>query len=205
MSASEDWRQWPEGRKRAFLERLRVRAAAWEGLARAAQRPPLGDWYLWALVGGRGSGKTRAAVEWLAEELASDGPGDESAIVAPTFADARDTCVEGPSGLLGALERRGIAVAAWNRSLGELRLRSGAVVRIDGADDGALRLQGHNFRRALCDELGLWRPGSGERAWEESLLPAVRLGEPQVVVATTPKPTPLMRGCSKTPWPTSPG
>ena len=193
MSATDDWRQWPEGRKRAFLERLRLRAAAWEGVARAAQRPPPGDWYIWALVGGRGSGKTRAGVEWLASEVATDGSGDESAIVAPTFADARDTCVEGPSGVLAALERRGVAVSTWNRSLGELRLRSGAVVRIDGADDGGLRLQGHNFRRALCDELGLWREGAGERAWEESLLPAVRLGEPRIVVATTPKPTPLMR------------
>jgi predicted phage terminase large subunit-like protein len=162
-------------------------------MARAAQRPPEGEWYLWALVGGRGSGKTRAGVEWLAEELRGDRRGDESAVLAPTFGDARDTCVEGLSGLLGALERRGVAVAAWNRSIGELRLASGAVVRIDGADDGALRLQGHNFRRALCDELGLWRQGTGERAWDESLLPAVRLGEPQIVVTTTPKPTPLMR------------
>ncbi|HEV2773892.1 MAG TPA: terminase family protein [Thermoleophilaceae bacterium] len=169
MSATEDWRSWPEDRKRALAERLRVRATRWDGVARAAQRPPSGDWYLWELVGGRGSGKTRAGTEWLASEIATDGSSDESAVVAPTFSDARDTCVEGPSGLLAALERRGIAVGAWNRSLGELRLRSGAVVRIDGADDGGLRLQGHNFRRAFCDELGLWRPGTGERAWEESL------------------------------------
>ena len=188
-----DWRDWPEERKRAFLARLRVRAARWEGLARPAQRLPTGDWYIWALIGGRGSGKTRAGTEWLADEIAADDPGDESAIVAPTFGDARDTCIEGDSGLLKALERRGVAVAVWNRSLGELRLASGAVVRIDGADDGGLRLQGHNFRRAFCDELGLWRAGAGERAWEESLLPAVRLGDPKIVVATTPKPTPLMR------------
>jgi phage terminase large subunit-like protein len=96
-------------------------------------------------------------------------------VLAPTFGDARDTCIEGPSGLIDALERRGLEVAAWNRSIGELRMASGAAVRIDGADDGVLRPQGHNFRRALCDELGLWRPrrrGAG---------------------TTTPKPTPLMR------------
>ena len=188
-----DWREWPEAERRALAERLRARASRWGALARPAQRPPPGDWYLWGLIGGRGSGKTRSGAEWLAEALRGDGAGDESAIVAPTFGDARDTCVEGPSGLLAALARQGSAVEAWNRSLGELRLASGAVVRIDGADDGGLRLQGHNFRRAFCDELGLWRAGAGERAWEESLLPAVRLGDPRIVVATTPKPTPLMR------------
>ncbi len=78
------------------------------------------------------------------------------------------------------------------------------MVRIDGADGAGLRLQGHNFRRAFCDELGLWRAGSGERAWEESLLPAVRLGDPRIVVATTPKPTPLMRRLLKTRRRTSP-
>ena len=106
-TSPEGWRDWPEDRKLAFLERLRVRAARWEGIARAAQRPPAGDWYLWALVGGRGSGKTRAGAEWLAAELRGDGRGDESAIVAPRFSDARDTCVEGPSGLLVALRAAG--------------------------------------------------------------------------------------------------
>jgi len=187
-----DWRGWSEERKLALRDRLLARKGSWEATARPEQLPPEGDWYIWLLVGGRGSGKTRTGIEWLAEELRGDGPGDESAIVAPAMGDARDTCVEGPSGLLGALERRGIA-RDWNRSLGELRLASGAVVRIDGADDGGLRLQGHNFRRAFCDELGLWRVGAGERAWEESLAFAVRVGKPKIVVATTPKPTPLMR------------
>jgi phage terminase large subunit-like protein len=156
--------------------------------------PPEGDWYLWAIVGGRGSGKTRAAIEWLADELRGDGRGDESAVVAPTFGDARDTCVEGPSGLRAALERRGITVAAWNRTQGH------AAAQVGGhraprrrKRRGVLRIKGHNFRRAVCDELGLWEGGAGERAWDESLLPAVRMGEPRIVVATTPKPTRLMR------------
>lgn len=53
--------------------------------------------------------------------------------------------------------------------------------------------QGKNLRRAWWDELGLWRAGGGERAFDELLLPAVRIGRPQIAVTTTPKPTALVR------------
>ena len=33
--------------------------------ARASQRPPPGDWRVWAYIAGRGSGKTRAGAEWI--------------------------------------------------------------------------------------------------------------------------------------------
>lgn len=195
-----DWREWPEEKKRELRARLlEMRRRPWREVARPEQIPPDGDWYIWFLVGGRGAGKTRSGAEWLAEELRGDGPGDESAILAPTFGDARDTCVEGQSGLLRALGTsraeveagRSWTVEKWNRSMGELRLRSGAVVHIDGADDGGLRIQGGNFRRAWCDELRLWKRPL--QAWDESLLPAVRLGEPHIVVTSTPKPTRLVK------------
>lgn len=164
----------------------------WRAQARPEQLPPEGDWFIWALIGGRGSGKSRSGAEWLAEELRAS-PLGEWAIIAPTFADARDTCVEGPAGLLSALGgERGPHVKLWNRSIGEVILRGGGVVRIAGADDHAVRVQGKNLRGAWCDELGLWR-GGGERAWDESLLPAVRIGQPKIVVTTTPKPTRLVR------------
>jgi predicted phage terminase large subunit-like protein len=192
------WRRLPVAEKRLLLDRLRDHAGTWTTHARPEQLPPGGDWYLWLVVGGRGSGKTRAGAEWLASELAGDQAGDASAVLAPTFRDARDTCVEGPSGLIGALERRGIR-PRWNRTDGELRLPSGAVVWLDGADDAALRIQGKNLRRAWCDELGLWRSPGGERAWDESLLPAVRVGQPRIAVTTTPKATVLVRRLLKDP------
>lgn len=170
----------------------------WLHIRRPAQIPPA-DFYLHVWAGGRGSGKSSGASHWLAGQLLGDRPADESAIVAPTYGDARDICVEGH--LLPALGTNRADVDAgksehverWNRSIGELRMRNGAVVRIDGADDGALRLQGHNFKRAWCEEVGNWRPDAGERAWDESLLPAVRLGRPQIVVTATPRPTQLMK------------
>ncbi|MEX2440450.1 MAG: terminase family protein [Actinomycetota bacterium] len=160
----------------------------WSLWARAEQRPPPGDWRAWYIRGGRGSGKTRTAAETLAAWIRSaaslaDGSGGEWAVIAPTYADARNTCIEGDSGLRKAL---GPEVAYWNRSLGELQTRSGATVFAATAEDGARRIQGKNLRGAWCDEVGLWR-GDWEVAWHESLRFAVRVDPAKIVATGTPK------------------
>ena len=69
--------------------------------------------------------------------------------------------------------------------MGELRVANGSIVHADGADDGALRVQGRNLRGVWCDEVGLWK--KWRMAWEESIGFAVRL-EPALIIATgTPK------------------
>ncbi|HEX7023017.1 MAG TPA: terminase family protein [Trueperaceae bacterium] len=159
-------------------------AVTWRDIARPEQLPPSGDWRVWYLHGGRGSGKTRAGAEAMAEWILGEPPG-EWAIIAPTYGDARDTCMEGPSGLLKALGNDHID--KWNRSIGELYVTNGALVRIDGADDGALRIQGKNLRGAWCDEVGLWKPNQWKRAWEESIAFAVRMGHARIIATGTPK------------------
>src|SRR3990167_1799330 len=180
------WMSWPPAAKQRLLARLQTER--WRQTARTEQLPPRGDWRAWYLRGGRGSGKTRTGsetlAEWIRQWAFQDEPGDW-AIVAPTFGDARDTCMEGPSGLLKA--RSGFVSRGehWNRSMGELWLPNGDRVFCDGADDGALRIQGKNLRGAWCDEIGLWR--DWDIAWNESLSFAVRL-DPSLIVATgTPK------------------
>jgi len=107
--------------------------------------------------------------------------------VAPTYADARDTCLEGESGLLSTLPED--RVATWNRSLGELILANGSRVKLFSADEPE-RLRGHQHHGAWCDELAAWRyPDS----WDQ-LQYGLRLGDrPRTVVTTTPKPTKLVR------------
>jgi phage terminase large subunit-like protein len=148
---------------------------------------------VWYVQGGRGSGKTRSGSEAFAEIIRRSieaGDGDEDGdwgICSPTFGDARDVCVEGPSGLRHALAgyTDGPWHKAWNRSQGQLKLANGATVFADGADDGAPRVQGKNLRGQWADEVGLWR--KWEKAWDESIAFAVRL-DPAVIVATgTPK------------------
>jgi predicted phage terminase large subunit-like protein len=155
----------------------------WRFQARQPQRPPSGDWRVWYIRGGRGGGKTWTGAHTLSEWITQN-PGRDWAIVAPTYGDARDVCVEGPSGLLAAL---GLpkGYKPWNRSLGELNLPGGGTVYIDGADDGALRIQGKNLAGLWADEVGLWK--QWKTAWEESIAFAVRIDPARIIATGTPK------------------
>jgi predicted phage terminase large subunit-like protein len=155
----------------------------WKVLRRPEQKPPPGDWRVWYIRGGRGSGKTRAGSETLKEWIVAN-PGHEWAAVAPTFGDARDVCIEGPSGLLAAFDLPR-SFKGWNRSYGELFLPDGSTVYCDGADDGALRIQGRNLAGLWADEVGLWR--QWRLAWEESIAYAVRIDPARIVATGTPK------------------
>jgi len=165
--------------------------------------------------GGRGSGKTRTGAETLGQWIAEYWDGGEEgdwAVVAPTFGDARDTCMEGPSGLLRVLAGR-YDPTRWNRSMGQLHLDNGATIFCDGANDGALRIQGKNLRGAWADEVGLWRitlsdqmrvgPAADDlqvKAWDESLMFAVRIAPARIVATGTPKQGhPLVRKLLKDP------
>jgi phage terminase large subunit-like protein len=131
---------------------------AWRATARSDQLLPPEPWRTLMLLGGRGSGKTRAGAQALAEMILGDPEPGEWGIVAPTYRDAWSTCVEGESGLLVALGtsmakiRAGDCpiVASAARGYAEVRLRNGHVVRADSADDGALRVQGKNLKGVWC-------------------------------------------------------
>jgi hypothetical protein len=75
----------------------------WLLTARLNQLLPVGDWFVWLILAGRGFGETR--VEAIAE-WARNTPRGRFALVAQTIADARDTMVEGQCGLLSVLDER---------------------------------------------------------------------------------------------------
>lgn len=109
------------------------------------------------------SGKTRSGTQGLAQLIREHKgePGDWG-IIAPTYQAAWTTCVEGPSGILAALgtsmaevkEHRSTTVASAYRTYGEIALHSGHVIRVDSANDGALRVQGKNLIGAYCIAAG---------------------------------------------------
>lgn len=151
------------------------------------QLPPEGDWSTWLYLAGRGAGKTRTAAEWLAYNAIVT-PRSRWAIVAPTFGDGRDTCVEGESGVLAVLNRYG-AVQGYNRSQGQIKLRNKSIMQIFSAEEPE-RLRGPQFHGAWCDELAAFRYMT--EAWDQ-LQFGLRLGShPQVCVTTTPKPRKLV-------------
>jgi phage terminase large subunit-like protein len=142
-------------------------------------------------MSGRGWGKTRTGAEWIAHHAITQ---DRTrwAVVAPTFADARDTCAEGESGLINILNRYK-ALANWNRSIGEILLTNGSRIKLFSAEEPD-RLRGPQHHGAWCDELAAWvRP----EAYDQ-LQFGLRLGErPQTVITTTPKPVPLLKNLLK--------
>jgi len=159
-----------------------------EELARPEQLPTEDEtWSVWLYLAGRGAGKTRTAAEWIAWN-ASCFPDTRWAVVAPTFGDARDTCAEGESGLVPIL-RDYKTMRNYNRSMGEIKLTNGSLIKLFSADEPD-RLRGPQFHGAWCDELAAWRyPETYEQ-----LQFTLRLGDqPQIIITTTPQPKKLIK------------
>jgi phage terminase large subunit-like protein len=144
------------------------------------------DWLYWAMVGGRGIGKTDSGAHYLNSYMLAN-PGHRAGIIAPTLGDARGTCVEGETGLLNANPE-----IHFNRSWGELLWPNGAKAQLFGAysPDDVERLRGPQFHLVWCDEFAAWRQIAA--AWDMMRL-GLRLGpRPHVIITTTPKPRPKL-------------
>ena len=158
--------------------------------ARPAQRPPTEfsahEARYWLMMAGRGFGKTRAGAEWLAHQARSQ-PKSHWAVVAPTNDDVRETCFEGESGLLQAL---GIDRAddRYNKTSLSLRLPNGSTIRSYSAEVPT-KGRGPNLYGVWLEEIAQWR----NREMWDNLFPAIRRGEAQAVITTTPAPVPLVR------------
>lgn len=164
----------------------------WSFWARPKQIAPPGDWRTWLILAGRGFGKTRTAAQWVQGE-AESGRRRRLAIVTATAGDARDVMVEGESGILAVSP-------PWCRpkyepSKRRLTWPNGARATLFSADEPD-RLRGPQHDGAVADELAAWRY---PEAWDQ-LMFGLRLGrDPRVVVATTPRPTPIIRDLLRDP------
>jgi phage terminase large subunit-like protein len=133
-------------------------------------------------------------------------PGARVALVAETFADGRDTMVEGESGLLEILPpwtlRGGNRDTAWNRSMGELYLANGSRFKIFSSEKAG-QLRGPQHHYAWADEVAKWRDahkGEVEGTTWTNLMLGLRLGaHPQCVVTSTPAPIRLLLGDRRRP------
>jgi phage terminase large subunit-like protein len=157
----------------------------WLQTARPAQLPPA-DYFVWMLMAGRGSGKTRSGAEdvwWPASRTPQ-----RVAVIGPTLADVRKTCFEGESGLLNVVPKR--LISSYNRSLCEMWFTNESYF-VGYSSEEPDRLRGPQHHRAWCDELAAWR--YLEDTWDMMMF-GLRLGtNPTVIVTTTPKPVGLIR------------
>ncbi|WP_436015278.1 DNA-packaging protein [Rhizobium sp. LjRoot254] len=171
----------------ALRQALRL-GSQWSGLgARDEQQPPPGDWRTWLLMGGRGSGKTRAGAEWVHAMARGARVPLRIALVAETLADAREVMIDGVSGIW--------RIARFGRPQFEITRRrlvwpNGSVAQLFSSEDPD-SLRGPQFDLAWCDELAKWK--HAQETWD-MLQFGLRLGDmPRQVVTTTPRAIPLVR------------
>ena len=187
----------PEPERCAILDKLTPQAAStlladWKFWARPNQLPPPGKWVTWLIQAGRGWGKTRTGAQlvrhWVQQGVR------RVAFVGATSSDVRDVMVEGPSGIIAVSEHdpeneRPIYEPGRRR----VRWPNGATAMLYSAEEPN-RLRGPQHEKAWGDEPAAWQyPETLDQ-----LMFGLRLGhDPQVVLTTTPKPTPMMRDLNK--------
>lgn len=164
----------------------------WNFWGRPGQIPPEDDdWSVFAMVAGRGAGKTRSGAEWV-QRTAIENPGCRIALVARTAADVRDVMVNGESGIMnvGQPEERPV-YQPTNRIL---KWSNKSIAMTYSAEEPD-QLRGPQFGFAWADEAAAWKHNiddSGLSTWD-NLEIATRLGDnPRKFVTTTPKRTKFM-------------
>jgi phage terminase large subunit-like protein len=159
----------------------------WRSLARPEQLPPPGKWSTWLIQAGRGWGKTRTGGEWI-RGLAESGRVSRIALVAATASDARDTMIEGESGLLAIAPNSNRPI--YEPSKRRLTWANGVQATAFSAEEPE-RLRGPQFGAAWADELAAWK--NAEMTWD-MLQFGMRLGRhPQQCITTTPRPSKILR------------
>jgi len=158
----------------------------WPLWARSDQLPPVGEWLIWLLRGGRGSGKTRTGAEFIIDRAKT--VSRRIALVGQTKGDVRDTMVEmGDSSILGCSP-------PWFRPQFEPSKRrliwpNGCVAMLYSGDEPD-QLRGPQHDTAWVDELAKFK--YPQQTWDNLEL-GLRLGKPKIVVTTTPRPIPVIK------------
>jgi phage terminase large subunit-like protein len=172
----------------AFLEH------DWSFWGRPDQQMPVGDWFVWMILAGRGWGKTRTAVENIARMLrgpspliAPDGAPAIMTIIADSPFDLRQYSIEGPSGFLhvGPEDYRPL----HEPSKKTLTWPNGCKALLFSAEDPET-LRGASGSFFWWDELAKSRYA---RAGWDNMLFGMREGNPRGIVTTTPRPVPLLK------------
>ena len=173
---------------------------AWPFWARPDQMapPPLKDealgttpWRIWALIAGRGAGKTRSAAEWVRQEVEA-GRRRSIGIIGPTSDTLRRDIVEGESGLIRISPPTFKAV--HEPSQRRIVWPSGAVAYLLSSEEPD-RVRGPNLDGFWGDELTSW--ANAQACWD-NLQFALRITGPKGdapagVISTTPKRHALLR------------
>ncbi len=176
-------------------------ATRWLAEARPEQLIPEGEWTTWLIQAGRGWGKTRTGAETINEwardpinHFATPPYRCRFALVAATAADARDTMVEGASGIVTVADPGN--KPEYEPSKRRLTWPNGVRATLFTAEKPRL-LRGPEHHAAWCDEVGAWEPSRGEDTWDNLMLGLRGGHHPRTIITTTPRRTRLMRKLAK--------
>lgn len=179
-------------RARGFLSDLspdEYHAVNWfyAASARDKQLPPIGDWFCWLMLSGRGFGKTRSGSEWVKECIMTGA--QHIAIIGQTKGDVRDTMVEaGESSIIRTADPW--FMPEYQPSKRRVVWPNGAMATIYSGDEPG-QLRGPQHDHAWIDELAKFR--YPQETWDMMEF-GLRLGDnPQVLVTTTPRPIPIIK------------
>jgi len=176
--------------KETLAKLLYVRKYRWSLHARPKQVLPLGNWVTWAIIAGRGFGKTRTGTETV-RQWKENNP--IMILAGATAGDLRDILIEGESGILNISPK--YDRPTYQPSKSRLVWNNGAMALLRSADEPD-RFRGLQCYKAWCDELAAWRY---PEAYDQ-LMFGLRLGDkPQCIVTTTPRPTKMIRALMKDP------
>lgn len=152
---------------------------------------------LWLLEAGRGAGKTEACARYFAGYMRQH-PGTRALIIAPTFGDAVEACITGPSGLLvmdpaihWLPSAPGGAKVSWSNGSEALVLGTHT-----GRDVERLRAGGN---RGLVWWEEMAANPQLQAAWDQAAF-GLRLGDyPHAIASTTPRNKSAYRAIRKMP------
>ena len=190
-SVSERLAELPKSERDRIIDDLGDSAESllfdWRGFnARPEQIAPDTDWDIWAIIAGRGAGKTRSGAEWVREQIAAGVM--HVALIAETQKDLEEVMVNGPSGILAVCPPDERPTVRYKPV--RLMFPSGAIALGYNATEPN-QLRGPQFEAAWCDELAKWR--YARETWD-MLQFGMRLGDhPRVLVTTTPRPIELVK------------
>lgn len=191
LSAAEVFSLLSPAEQDAELSKLtdnqrRALAYDWKFHGRRKQQAPDGDWLIWLLLCGRGFGKTRVGAE-TTRAWAESGKVGRITITGPTGHDIRDAMIEGESGIL-AVSRKDFW-PNYQPSKSRIEWPNGCIGTLISADEPD-RFRNKQHEKVWADELAAWKYLAASWAM---LMFGLRLGKPQLVATTTPRPLPLIK------------
>lgn len=193
LSTIEAWASLSEDERDAYIATLSDEEALqilydWELWARPDQIAPEGDWFCWAMISGRGAGKTRTGAETIRGWVEASPDPIRIALVAESAADVRDVMILGESGIITISPPWNMPEYKPSKRL--LIWPNGSQALCFSGDKPGL-LRGPQFHKAWVDELAKFQ--YPDDLWDNLEL-ALRLGDkPQALVTTTPRPIPIIK------------